>query len=76
MRIKFVSPSYDRKWKLREEMKELVRIGRKFVDREKEYARREKEFKEKLQVLDRKKKRKKKEKERRTKGKIEERNKR
>jgi len=43
MRRKFVPPSYDRKRKLREEMKELVRIGRKFVDKEKEYAIREKE---------------------------------
>jgi len=58
LRRKFVSPSYDRKRKLREEMKELVRIGRKFVDGENEYARREKEFEEKLQALVRKKKRK------------------
>jgi len=71
MRRKFVSPSYDRKRKLREEMKELVRIGIKLVDGEKEYARREKEFKEKLQAFFRKKK----EKERRTKGKIEKRKK-
>jgi len=48
------------KRKLREEMKDLVKIGRKFVDREKV-------FKEKLQDLVRKKE---KEKERRTKGKI------
>jgi len=32
MRRKFVSPSYDRKRKLGEEMKELVRIGRKIVN--------------------------------------------
>jgi len=54
VRRKFVPPSYDRKRNIREEMKELVRIGRKFVDG-KNYARREKEFKEKLQVLVRKK---------------------
>ena len=53
-------------------MKELAWIGRKIVDGEKEYARREKEFKEKLQALVRKKE----EKERRTKGKIEKRKKR
>ena len=44
MRRKFFSPSYDRKRKLREEMKELVKIGRKFVDGEKEYAIRGKKF--------------------------------
>jgi len=30
---KNLPPSYDRKRKLREEMKEFVRIGRKFVDK-------------------------------------------
>jgi len=35
MRRKFVPPSYDRKRKLIEEMKELVRIGKKFVEGEK-----------------------------------------
>ena len=45
MRRKFVPPSYDRKRKHREEMKQLVKIGRKFVEGEKKYARREKEFK-------------------------------
>jgi len=47
MRRNFFPPSYDRKRKLREEMKNLVRMRRKFVGEEKEYARREKEFKEK-----------------------------
>ena len=55
MRRKFVSPSYDRKRKLGEEMKELVRIGRKIVNWENKYAIREKEFKEKIQALVKKK---------------------
>jgi len=55
MRRNFVPPSYVRKKKLREEMKELVEKGRNFIYAEKEYARREKEFKEKFQALVRKK---------------------
>ncbi|XP_068467070.1 protein PXR1-like [Phaseolus vulgaris] len=55
MRRKFVPPSYVKKKKLREEMKELVEKGRNFIYREKEYARREKEFREKFQALVRKK---------------------
>jgi len=53
---KKICPAHGRKRKLREEMKELVKIGGKFVDGEKEYVRREKEFKEKLQALVKKKK--------------------
>jgi len=60
MRRKFVLPLCDRKTKLREEMKELFRIGRKFVDGEKEYVRKEKEFKENYKLLSERKKRKKK----------------
>jgi len=70
MRRKFVPPSYVKKKKLREEIKELVEKGRNFIYGEKEYARREKEFKEKFQALVRKKE------ERTTKGKIEKRKKR
>ncbi|MGN6822131.1 MAG: hypothetical protein ACTHJ7_05085, partial [Candidatus Nitrosocosmicus sp.] len=55
MRRKFVPPSYVKKKKLREEMKELVEKGRNFIYREKEYVRREKEFREKFQALVRKK---------------------
>jgi len=51
MRRKFVLPSYVKKKKLREEMKELVEKGRNFINGEKEYVRREKEFREKLQAL-------------------------
>ena len=50
-------------------MKELVKVGRKFVDGEKEYFKREKKFKEKLQALIRKKE----EKEKRAREKIEKR---
>jgi len=35
MRRKFVLPLYEKKNKLRKEMKELVKIGKKFVDGEK-----------------------------------------
>jgi len=45
MRRKFVPHSHDRKRKLGEKMEELVKIGRKFVDGEKKYVIREKEFK-------------------------------
>jgi len=55
MRRKFVLLSYVKKNKLREEMKKLVEKGRKFIYGEKEYARREKKFKEKFQALVRKK---------------------
>jgi len=55
MRRKFVPPSYVKKKKLREEMKELVEKGRNFIYGEKEYARREKEFKGKFQALVKKK---------------------
>ena len=44
MRRKFVLISYEKKKKLREEMKELVEKGRNFVNGEKE-------FQEKLQAL-------------------------
>ncbi|XP_068504527.1 uncharacterized protein [Phaseolus vulgaris] len=55
MRRKFVLLPYVKKKNLREEMKELMEIGRNFINGEKEYLRREKEFKENFQALVRKK---------------------
>ena len=53
--------------KNKEEMKELVKQGRKFLEGEKDFIRSKKEFKEKLQLLSYKKKRKQKKKEKRNK---------
>jgi len=50
IRRKFGLPSYEKNKKIREEMNELVKIGRKIIDGEKEYIRREKEYREKLQA--------------------------